>query len=261
MSDSTKKKIRLIYGIVLSGLLIVTGILLMVACVNVYQIGARPFTPQNISSAFSKIAVFVWITVGAVLAGGVLTLIFPEKKKKKPLSLKDKKDTLNSLLGRLNPDAVSENLRAKMAAEKKFCKHLHIATILLCVALAAPSLVYALDFRHFGADHDRSVVMACILILPCTFACMGVCLAYSLLENASLEHQIALAKTAMIETRDSLVPPAGKESTQDNRVVTIVRIALAAVAIIFMVAGILNGGMADVLSKAANICTECIGLG
>ena len=28
-----------------------------------------------------------------------------------------------------------------------------------------------------------------------------------------------------------------------------------------LVAGVLNGGMRDVLVKAVNICTECIGLG
>lgn len=39
------------------------------------------------------------------------------------------------------------------------------------------------------------------------------------------------------------------------------RILLYAVALLLIVAGILNGGMRDVLIKAINICTECIGLG
>ncbi len=40
-----------------------------------------------------------------------------------------------------------------------------------------------------------------------------------------------------------------------------VRILLAAAAMALIVAGVLNGGMYDVLVKAINICTECIGLG
>ena len=40
-----------------------------------------------------------------------------------------------------------------------------------------------------------------------------------------------------------------------------VRIALYAVAMVLIVLGIHNGGMRDVLIKAINICTECIGLG
>ena len=34
-----------------------------------------------------------------------------------------------------------------------------------------------------------------------------------------------------------------------------------ALAVLFIVLGIFNGGMDDVWSKAAAICTECIGLG
>ena len=39
------------------------------------------------------------------------------------------------------------------------------------------------------------------------------------------------------------------------------RAALYALAALLIAAGILNGGMRDVLVKAINICTECIGLG
>lgn len=39
------------------------------------------------------------------------------------------------------------------------------------------------------------------------------------------------------------------------------RAGLYAVAIVFIVLGVMNGGLQDVLVKAVNICTECIGLG
>ena len=39
------------------------------------------------------------------------------------------------------------------------------------------------------------------------------------------------------------------------------RTALYAVALALIIAGVMNGGMRDVLIKAINICTECIGLG
>lgn len=39
------------------------------------------------------------------------------------------------------------------------------------------------------------------------------------------------------------------------------RAALWIVALALIVAGIANGGLRDVLYKAKNICTECIGLG
>ncbi len=44
-------------------------------------------------------------------------------------------------------------------------------------------------------------------------------------------------------------------------VANVIRVVLLAAALIFIIAGILNGSMQDVLIKATKICTECIGLG
>lgn len=41
----------------------------------------------------------------------------------------------------------------------------------------------------------------------------------------------------------------------------IIRWIVFAAAVVFIIAGILNGSMQDVLIKATKICTECIGLG
>ena len=40
-----------------------------------------------------------------------------------------------------------------------------------------------------------------------------------------------------------------------------VRLAVLVVAIVFIILGVMNGGANDVLIKAINICTECIGMG
>ena len=55
-------------------------------------------------------------------------------------------------------------------------------------------------------------------------------------------------------------PEAPKKYPGDGRK-TALRAALYAVAALLLAMGILNGGLNDVFVKAANICTECIGLG
>ena len=40
-----------------------------------------------------------------------------------------------------------------------------------------------------------------------------------------------------------------------------VRLGVLIVALICIIAGMVNGNMKDILIKAINICTECIGLG
>ena len=53
-----------------------------------------------------------------------------------------------------------------------------------------------------------------------------------------------------------------RKSFYDNiYFVWVVRCAVAVIGVAFVVLGVLNGGMEDVLGKAIRICTECIGLG
>ena len=50
-------------------------------------------------------------------------------------------------------------------------------------------------------------------------------------------------------------------AAKDARSPRLTRCLLLAAAITLIALGVLNGGMRDVLVKAINICTECIGLG
>ena len=54
-------------------------------------------------------------------------------------------------------------------------------------------------------------------------------------------------------------PPAAP--AERGRALPALRIALYAAAVVLIVLGVMNGGLWDVLVKAVNICTECIGLG
>ena len=48
---------------------------------------------------------------------------------------------------------------------------------------------------------------------------------------------------------------------QSEKAVRIARLALLCLGVLFIILGVSNGGSRDVLIKAINICTECIGLG
>ena len=49
--------------------------------------------------------------------------------------------------------------------------------------------------------------------------------------------------------------------TERPKLLLAVRLGLPILAAVFIVLGVMNGGARDVLVKAINICTECIGLG
>ena len=267
MSKNVLYRIRRIYGIALSLALIVTGVLLMISCVQIYKSGPRPFTPESISAAFSKIAVFVWVTVGAVVLGIILALVCPvEQGKPRQTVIKHKKTTLTRLQSRLNTDLCDDESLASIRKEEKRRATLRIVTVIACVAVSVPAVVYALDLDHFvlyqdGVDMlNASVISACLWIIPATLISLGICLAFSYLEEASFDRQMGLVKGAIAKTGAS-APQDEPAKPPRTKLVWCIRGAVLLVALAFIVLGICNGGMADVLSKAINICTECIGLG
>ena len=259
MSDNMKKRVRLLYGILLSVMLTVTGVLLMMACVNIYNIGGRPFTADNIAAEFSKIAVVVWITVALVAIGAILTIVLPEEKAKLRATI-DKKAMLARLGRRIDLDALSDEVYEKLETEKFLCKALRIEAIEIIAMAAIAGLVYILNPDNFTADHDASVLRACVLILPLTFFSLGIALAYTLIESASIDRRLTLVKSAMA-TAGGKTADAECKKEAGPWLTVVIRIVVAIVAIVFIVLGIFNGGIADVLAKAINICTECIGLG
>lgn len=55
--------------------------------------------------------------------------------------------------------------------------------------------------------------------------------------------------------------PAKAVPQEGSRASTVIRAAVLALAALFIVLGVLNGGLEDVLAKANAICMECVGLG
>lgn len=54
---------------------------------------------------------------------------------------------------------------------------------------------------------------------------------------------------------------AGLPNPTETKKLRLTRSIIFAVGVFFLVYGLMTGGVADVLAKAINICTECIGLG
>lgn len=124
----------------------------------------------------------------------------------------------------------------------------------VCVACAALSLVYLLKRENF-TSWDLEMVMGQMLLhtLPWIIVAFAAVIAASVLCRRSMEREISLLKGVS----GNKVP----ETASKPSCLPYVRIALYIVAVVLIVLGINNGGMRDVLIKAINICTECIGLG
>ena len=253
----TKKRIRILYGIVLSAMLVISGICLCVACVGIYLSGKHPFSPEAVAGAFRTIAVPVYLCLGLVIGGFLLEGFCPGEKKK--TVTKQDGMLLTALQAKLNEAGCAPETLAAITAQRQQrsrTKSIGLALLILCSGVF---LSYGLNPVNFHqSEINTSMLRAMALFLPCLaipFA-YGVFAAYA--EKKSIRKEIELIRQALSEGAQAQTPAA---IPQQRSGLLYVRLALLCVGIAILVYGFFAGGTADVLTKAVNICTECVGLG
>ena len=92
--------------------------------------------------------------------------------------------------------------------------------------------------------------------------CLTVSFIYSVFTvyyfNKSYDKELALIKK--LSNRDTS-EDSPETIAASNKKITITKIVIVVLALSILIYGYFTGGTADVLTKAINICTECIGLG
>jgi len=255
------KWIRLAYGVLLSLMIILVGVLLIVSCVDIYESGRRPFSPESIGAHYSAIALPVRITLGMIFVG-ILGNLFLPAAENRVTPVREAAD----LHARLNRRFVLSAL----PEERLFRLVVRIVTAVLIVLLAIAPVLYFLDVTHFSAEYVTETIQSAVicLLVPTAVAMLLAAVSSFLLKHSYLR-EIKRQKEEIAAHRAEQKTEPAPCTFQENlrailsrkRVLLTIRLAILAVAIVFTVLGILNGGIDDVLGKAAAICTECIGLG
>ena len=254
MASEQPSKLRRIYGIILSCVIVLAGICLMVACVGIYMSGDEPFSREAVAAAFSPIKIPVYLCLVMVAAGLLWKVISPLPAEKnipvRQLSVMRKR-----LLDRADPEACESTCKDGIAAEQKRRQlHNRICAAVLTAA-AAVFLIYALDSSHFHTSEiNTSMIRAMGVLLPCLAVSFAACVCTVAARKKSLLREIELLKQCPKSN-------APKTETVNADHTGKLRRALLCAALALVVFGFLTGGTADVLTKAVNICTECIGLG
>ena len=119
---------------------------------------------------------------------------------------------------------------------------LSVATVLLLAALGAACL------RLFAAGFTMDKAIAALRSLTPIY----ILFALLLIATLAMQRKEKAQKSKVKPARPVAQPKAARP---------LVQILLYMLAAAFILLGVLNGGWYDVLVKAINICTECIGLG
>lgn len=261
MSQEKLRKLHLIYGIVLSAIIIVTGICFIVSCIDIYRSGMRPFTYESINSHFMAIIVPVILCIVGII-GGMAVSFFPlEKPKIKGII--DTGTTLKKMSRKIDLSKCDEEAQTKIKKERKLRLYSSIFCIDAIVVSLIIALIYTLNKNNFPAnDINAEMINAMLFVIPCAIVSLASIFANVLVCGASYIRELDMIKASFkTAKKDDISGQWSVVSGQNEKILLGARLSLLVIAIVFIVVGIFNGGMADVLQKAINICTECIGLG
>ncbi|MBQ4600590.1 MAG: hypothetical protein IJB17_03045 [Oscillospiraceae bacterium] len=252
MTTQKRKQLHRIYRIAVSIVTVIAGICLMCACVGIYRSGDKPFSREAVAQAFAPIALPVYLCLALVIGGFILDAALPCPEKEK---------------AQRQPHMVLQRLRQKTdmtlctpetcRAVLSQCESRRRCT-LICTAVnliaAVVFLIYALNGSNFHrSEINASMLRAMYLFVPClavSFASALLCVYHN---RKSMEAEIA----ALRQAKDCAAEPVPHR----ERKLHWLKAALIAAAVVLIAVGYAGGGFRDVLTKAVNICTECIGLG
>lgn len=260
MTNETKIQFLRVYSILLGIVIVIAGICLMAGCLSIYNSGDQPYSREVVAQTFSGIAFPVYLCLAMTLLGFVLEVIVPSA----PVKAKAEKPYAH-LLSRLHTsrdlNSCSEDIRSEIASLQK---KRNLRVILRTVVILATCVVifaYGLNGSNFHeSDINGSMIRAMYILIPFLLISFGFALFTNICNERSIQKEIELMKQAPAIDKASA---KAEENTavSDDKKLLITRCTILAVGIFFLVFGFVTGGTADVLAKAINICTECIGLG
>ena len=256
MNETGKERVSRMLTLALVASTLLVAALLIAQCADIYLTGTAPsnltetgvyihsiYSREIVAERFSKIAWAVWIWLALLIA----TLIFRQPKTKAALK-PPVADQLALLRARV------EATPAMQQEEKKRRIAFEICTA-LCVICGVMVALYMTDLSHFASrDLEMTVGTMMVHVTPWVVAAFACMMVYEQLNCRSQQREVEEAKKAPKKQPEAKAPKSPK-------IRNLMRGLLYAAAALLVVAGVMNGGMRDVLVKAVNICTECIGLG
>lgn len=263
-----QERIRLIYAVFLSLFIVAIGITLIAVCADIYYSGKGTeviYSREIVGEKLKLLSIPLVLLIAAVIAGAIFPLVI-----KKPAITKDA--ALKKLSARI-PAGGNEKFaeaESEYGRINKIRLGIWLGALFIVLASAITCLVYLCITANFkGEDIYAEILKMVSVFLPLTLVSVAVCTAVSIYNGVLVEKQLKAAKAMIVNGNGELRQPselckkaeAVKAVASSEITLWVIRAALFVFAITFIILGIVNGGASDVLIKAVNICTECIGLG
>ena len=255
----TNSKYGKIIAITTTVCVIALGLAFMFCCAHLFFTGGggKPYTREKVGDYLMVLAAPSFITVAVTVAGFIYAYV--NRIKDDENISRTNSELLESFASRYVFESFDDETKVSVLALRK--KRMIINVIswgisAVCMILMLLYLILLTDFTQSTINKD--IVSAMTVVLPLTALAAAIHIPkFYITEKISIK-ELDLLKASIKEHG----APAKKEKTEAKFDYTsVVKYIILGVAIIFVVIGIFNGGVEDVLGKAAKLCQECVGIG
>ncbi len=260
-------KLRHIYTIIISAFAVAMGIAFICVAADIYYSGKGTgviYTREIAAERLKVLAIPLIVLIGGIICGAIFPL-------QKVTASRKSEDTLKLLSAKTPSDGAGseyESAEAKYRKLKAARMCVWCAALGLTLASTIASLCYLLNAANFAGEISEEVFKMMRRVLPWIAVMFAGLIAASVTNGILATKQVRELKT-MIKFGNGNAEPqreihaltTAKSIANNDITLWVVRGVIFVVAVVFIILGIFNGGAQDVLVKAVNICTECIGLG
>lgn len=265
------KSVRLYCGIFLGVFTVVVGALFAWQVLDIFNsssapvLDRKPFTREIVIAALSKIDLFFWLWIGAIVVGFVLWEVFPVKEKTRKICPDLQYARLISRLPEVAPEGLVADYD-QVIKTQKLAFGVKIGGYVLAAIAVLTTVIYLCIPSNFNNKAvtleilDMAKVVVPVFVAAAVLYSVGATLLKYSVKNALPSLQ-KVTKGVSVSAKPTTAVQKVQNFFEDKRVVLAIRIALAVIAVGLIIWGSLNGNAQAVFIKAINICTECIGLG
>ncbi len=284
MNEKTVKTIHKAYSIVLSVSIILLAFLFIINAIGLFSKGGEiasfegSITGADIREMIGRrlmnLLAPIIITVLLVFAGPVLDIVIPKEADTERVERCPER--LLAIMKRKHKDSLyTKECADAIHKERKFRLYFTLGGIALFLVSILYPLIFVFTTNLFTAVGNANSVVSTIMVVVFIFLIPTVIysLVIGIFFNKSRLREYELIKKGIKRENAEggefiSLRPYSIMSIFPASLLNLPRIiklsllcCVVILAIIFIILGIINGGMADVLNKAVNICRECIGLG
>lgn len=255
MNSESLSRLRRPLRILVSISVLLVGLCLMWACVHICRSGGpQAFSRESVAAAFRSIAIPVLLGMAVILISLPARWLFPKESQ---ASVRQLRMALSRAQSEADLSSCAKELRAEILLLRSNRKLYDRIGQTILVLSAIVFLTYGFNSRNFHPVHiEDSIIRALFWLIPCVAVPFGYSIFAARRNIASMEQELDLLKYAA-KTEPAPVPRHHRRHRRDTNV----RMALLILGFALLLWGALAGGSGEVLTKAANICSECIGLG